>query len=194
MSSPLHQAGYFLVDTLFGLYTFVYLLRFLLQVVKADFYNPISQFIVKCTNPLLLPARRMIPGFFGLDCASLSLILGLNLIKLICLSFIAIGSLPHFFGLFLWSLGDCFGQAITFFVYALILQAIMSWIAQASQPNPVVILSMQLTAPLIRRAQRLVPPISGLDLSPMVVIIALQVINILLVSPLSSTGKFYALS
>ena len=78
--SPVSQVGMLLINTVGSILLLIVMLRFLLQLVRADFYNPISQFIVKATNPVLIPLRRVIPGFGGLDIASLVLAYGVQVI------------------------------------------------------------------------------------------------------------------
>ena len=87
-------AAVFLIDFAFSVYIFIVLTRFVLQLARADFYNPISQFVLRATNPLLAPLRRLIPGYRGLDIASLVLILILIVAKALMLLTIQIGGLP----------------------------------------------------------------------------------------------------
>ena len=85
MGSPFGDAATFLVETLFGLYVLAVMLRLLLQFFRADFYNPVSQFLVKITNPLVVPLRRVLPGLGGLDLSSLVLSLLLQLAGIVIL-------------------------------------------------------------------------------------------------------------
>jgi YggT family protein len=178
-----NNAGVFLVQTLFGLYILAIMLRFLLQWAQADFYNPLVQFLVKLTNPPLLPLRRYIPGYMGLDMAAVVLMLGLKLVELL-LVFYLVNQSSNLSGLLMLAFAELLGLFINVLFWAVIIQAILSWI-NPDPRHPAVSLLHQLTEPILRPARRLLPPISGLDLSPIVVLIALQLLKILLVSPLT---------
>lgn len=173
----------FLLTTLFDLYITLVMLRFLLQWVKADFYNPISQFIVKVTAPTLHPLRRYIPGWMGVDMAAVVLMVLLQMTAVALLLLLRGGGIEPMALLF-WSLAELVSLLISVFLFAVIIQAVISWINPANHYNPVAALLHNLTAPLMRPAQRLIPPIAGLDLSPIAVIIGLQLLKMLLVPPL----------
>ena len=177
----------FLIDTLFSIYTMVVIMRFLLQLVKADFYNPISQFVVAATNPLLKPMRKIIPGFGGIDNASIVLATLLTLIKVLIIA--AMTGYTFTLGqLTINVLYMVFDQTIQLLVVLLIVLAVLSWIGQSN--NPILSVVHQITEPLIRPIRRLMPPIGGLDLSPMFLIISLiffklvvqELVNVLLAS------------
>jgi len=180
-SSYLTNPLVFLVQTLFGLYTLVVLLRFLLQLVRADFYNPISQFIVKATAPPLRPLRRLIPGFSGIDLSSMVLAWLLKSVELMLILLIA-GS-GSVLGAFVWSVPQLVDLFINIFLFAILIQVILSWINPGAY-NPATSLLHSLTEPLLGPARRMLPPLSGLDLSPMVVMIGLVLLKMLLIPPL----------
>lgn len=161
----------FLIDTLFSIYTMVVLMRFLLQLVKADFYNPISQFVVAATNPLLKPMRKIIPGFGGIDNASLVLATLLTLVKVLIISAMT-GVNFTISQLTISVLFMVFSQTIDLLVVLLVVMAVLSWIGQSN--NPLLSVVHQITEPLIRPIRRIMPPIGGLDLSPMFLIIGLM--------------------
>ena len=172
----------FLISTLAGLYILVVMLRFLLQWVRADFYNPVSQFIVKVTNPPLKPLRRVIPGIAGLDMASVVLMLLLQFATLALIAWIrGAGFVPGV--LFALSISELLNLAINVFIFSVLIQVILSWINPGTY-NPVSALLYSLTEPLLRPARRLIPPISGLDLSPIAVLIGLQLLKMLLIPPI----------
>lgn len=179
LSNPLS----FLINTLFDLYVLAVMLRFLFQLVRADFYNPVSQFLVKITSPLLIPLRRIIPGMGGVDVAAIVLMLLLELVKLIILSLIT-GNGLHAGLLAILSVSALVDLAFNVFIFAILIQVILSWVNPQSY-NPVTGILYQLTEPVLRPARRLIPPLSGFDLSPLVAILALQVIK-MLVMPLFS--------
>jgi len=172
----------FLVHTLFGLYELVILLRFLLQYVRADFYNPISQLVVKASDPPLRPLRRLIPGFGGIDAASLVLLWLLKTVEL-TLVLLLRGSGFNPLGALFWALPELVALVINFYLFAVLVQVIFSWINPGGYSPPLALLD-RLTAPLMRPARRLIPSMGGLDLSPMAVIVALVVLEMLLLPPL----------
>lgn len=181
-----NNAGVFLVQTLFGFYIVVIMLRFLLQTVRADFYNPLVQFLVKVTNPPLLPLRRYIPGLWGLDMASIVLMLVVQFVEL-WLVFYLVEREAHLGGLLVLSVAELLQLLINVFFWAVLIQVILSWV-NPNPYNPAVVLVRQLTEPVMRPARRLLPPISGIDLSPILVLIALQLGSLLLVAPLRDMG------
>ncbi|HIP53256.1 MAG TPA: YggT family protein [Chromatiales bacterium] len=181
-SSYLTNPAVFLIQTLFGLYILVVVLRFLLQLFRADFYNPVSQFIVKATTPVLRPLRRIIPGLAGLDLASIVLAWLLQAVALLLVGMVlGLGFRP--LGALLWAIPALTELVINIFLYGILIQVILSWIAPASH-NPAISLLYTLTEPILRPARRLLPPISGLDLSPMLVLIGLMLLKMLLLPPL----------
>lgn len=181
----LSNAGVFLIKTLFGIYEIIILLRFLMQMVRADFYNPISQFVVKATSLPLKPLRRLIPGVAGMDMASLVLLLVVIIVELLLLSLVSTLPMPSAFGLVALALVELLKLTINVFLFSVIILAILSWVSPGGY-NPVANLLFQITAPLMRPARRMLPPMGGLDLSPMVVIIALYLLILLLVDPLQN--------
>lgn len=191
MGSPLSEAGQFLISTIFGLYILIVALRFLLHWVQADFYNPVSQFVVKATNLPLKYLRRWIPGYAGIDWSSLVLMLVLQAIEIVLLWSISTGRIPAPTGLLVLSFAEILELAVYIFFFAIIIQIIISWVNPGAY-NPITIILYKLTDPLLRPARRLIPPISGLDFSPMAVLIGLQLIIILFIKPLAYWG--YSLS
>lgn len=169
----------FLISTLLDLYIMVVLLRIWLQAVRADFYNPFSQFVVKATQPVVGPLRRLIPSIGSIDLATLLFAYALCLIKFVALIFIASGGSLVFDASFpflaLLSLVKAAGSLL---FWVLLLQAIMSWVSQGRSPIEYVF--HQLTEPMLRPIRRVVPVMGGLDLSVLVLFIALQFANFLM--------------
>lgn len=190
MGNYFGDAGSFLIDTVIGLYILAVLLRFLLQWVRADFYNPISQFLVTVTNPPLVFLRRFIPGFFGIDLASIALLLILGIAKIYLVAWIA-GFTPQFSGVVLLAIGELVQLIVWVFIITLLIRVILSWI-QPGGYNPVLGLINQLTEPLMAPARRLIPPFGGLDLSPIVVFIFLYLTLMLVVRPMLDYGQLLA--
>jgi len=181
------NAATFLIETLFGLYILIVMLRFLLQWVHADFYNPVSQFIVKATQPILAPLRRMIPGFAGVDLAAVALMFALKFVELRLVTGL-LGLSPQIAGLAMLCVAELLGLAINVFIFAILIQVIISWV-NPGMYNPVMGLLHSLNEPLLGPARRVIPPISGLDLSPIAVIIFLQLISMLGVAPIRDLAR-----
>ena len=172
----------FLIQTLFGLYTTVVAIRFLLQWARADFYNPISQFVVKVTTPVLRPLRRIIPGYGGMDLAALVLVWLLTAVELGILVLLRGADRSPFMALG-WAIPSVVELFINLFLFAILIRVILSWVSPDPY-NPAVALLTRLTDPIMRPAQRWIKPIGGIDLSPMLVIIGLTLLNMLLIPPL----------
>ncbi len=162
----------FLLRTLLDIYTSLLMLRFLLQQVGADFYNPISQFIVKLTNPVVKPARRLIPSARSYDLATLLLVLSLIIIKIVVLASLANYSI-NALGLILATVQELVLLVINIFIFAIFVQAILSWVSPDPY-HPVAALLRSLTDPVLRPFQQFIKPISGIDLSPLVALLALM--------------------
>lgn len=170
------EAGILIVQVVFGLYILAVLLRFLFQLVRADFYNPISQFLVALTNPLLKPLRRVIPGLFGIDIASIVLLLVLKSLEMFIV-FTLGGYAPNLPPMIVAAVVDLLRLTINVFFFAILLRVILSWfMPYGMQHNPAGDLLVSLTEPLMRPARRIIPSVGGLDLSPIVVLLGLQLL------------------
>ena len=154
----------YLVQTALTLYMLAMLLRFLLQLVRADFYNPIGQFLVKVTNPLVIPLRKVIPGIGGLDLASLLLALLLQMLSIIVLMALYGLGLPNPVLLLLWSALGLVGLLVNIYFFALLAMIILSWLAPGSG-NPAVFLLYQITEPVMAPFRKLLPAMGGMDFS-----------------------------
>src|SRR5690606_16245546 len=175
--SGLAEALIYIIQTLASLYLLIVLLRFILQLVRADFYNPLSQFTVRATQPLLKPLRRIIPGFGGLDLASLILAILVQLVLMVVVVLIA-GANPAGIGLQLlvWSVIAVTSLFLKIFFFALIFSVILSWVAPGSY-NPGAQLVDQICEPLLAPFRRLLPNLGGLDISPIFAFIAINLID-----------------
>jgi len=171
MNSYFTEAGTFLVTVIFGFIILMVMLRFILQWVRADFYNPISQFIVKVTDPMLKPLRRVIPGFAGMDMAAIVLMLILKVIELLLVLAIS-GKSFHILAIMIFSITDLLSLLLYVFIFSIFIMAIASWIAPGNY-NPVLNLIHQIIAPVVGPIQRRMKPVSGIDLSPMVALLIL---------------------
>lgn len=178
------SAGIMIVHSLGGLYVFIVLLRFLLQVIRADFYNPLSQFVVKATHPLLHPLRRFIPSVRGLDLASLVLALAVQMVLLAATLLLAYGALPNPLALLAWSAIGILDALVDILFFSLIAMVILSWVAPATQ-HPAALLIHQICTPILRPIQRLMPDLGGIDLSPIFAFLSLQLLEMLVINNLA---------
>ncbi|NNE37300.1 MAG: YggT family protein [Gammaproteobacteria bacterium] len=183
----LTQALVFLITTAFDIYLLAVVLRFLLQLFRADFYNPISQFLVKITNPPLRYIRRVIPGYKGQDWSSIVLMLLIKMIEISVVYMLTAGSLLAIDSLVVLSVAGILKLIVNVFMIAIFIQVILSWINPGAY-NPATVILYRLTEPVLAPARKLLPPIGGLDLSPILVIIALQLSIILIITPLTHFG------
>ncbi len=168
----------YLVSTLFDLYIMSVLLRLILQWVRADFYNPLSQFLVRITSPLLVPLRRLIPSIGRLDTAAVVLVLILEIANLVIITSINDLTLA-------WA--QLLGLAITkllmavlwLYFFLILAVVILSWVGGRAR-HPLIPLMYQLTDPVLRPIRKLLPAIGGFDLSPLFAIIAIRFLILLL--------------
>ncbi len=182
----LNTATIYILQTLGSLYLLIVLLRFILQLVRADFYNPLSQFILRATQPLLKPLRRVIPSVMGLDLASLVLALGVQLILMaITLILMGYGVGVFFPELLVWSIIGVTSLFLKVFYFALIVSVILSWVAPGGG-SPAAELINQICEPLLAPFRRLLPNMGGLDISPIFAFIALNLIDMLVIGNLAA--------
>lgn len=173
--NALSGAAIFVVQTLVSLYLAIVLLRFILQMVKADFYNPLSQFAVRATQPLLKPLRRVVPSIGGLDTSSLLLAVVIQAI-LMTLVLVLMNYPFDVLHLLMWAILGITSLLLKIFWVAMIVMVIVSWIAPNSH-NPAAELAWQISEPVLAPFRRLVPNLGGMDISPIFAFIAIQVIQ-----------------
>ena len=181
------DAGLFLVDTVLGLYILIVLLRFLFQLTGVDFYNPISQFIVKASNPPLSRLRRVVPGLWGIDFAAVVLLIVLEGAR-IGITVLLIGQSPQLVGVLVLSIAELLKLAVYIMVFSIFIRALLSWISMG-RSHPMLQLLYSFTELLMAPARRILPAMGGLDLSPIIVFIVLMLILKLLVQPLLDLGR-----
>ncbi|MCY4044781.1 MAG: YggT family protein [Cellvibrionales bacterium] len=177
--SSMDLAIRFLLENVFMLYIYVVLLRFLLQLAKADFYNPLSQFVVKATNPLLKPLRQVIRPVKQQDIASLVLAVFLYGVMIALIALLVYQSQLSISQLAIWSLAGTLYAITGIYLVGIIVSAIMSWIPSA-QGHPAAYLLHQLVEPPVAPIRKLMPDLGGIDLSPLAVLLILNVIRIFL--------------
>jgi YggT family protein len=189
----------FIINTVFDLYVFLVLLRFMLQMLHADFYNPVSQFIVRVTSRPLGDLRRVIPSVAGQDSAAIVLCLVVIYAKFMLLRLLDTAAIPvgstlapigsvGYLGLMVYAIADLVALFLTVFLIAIIFQVVLSWISPGHY-NPVIGLVNSLAAPILRPVKKIMPPIGGLDLSPLVASLGIIVAKMLIIPPIIYLGS-----
>ena len=186
-ASYVGNAAGFLISVVFGFLILAALLRLMLAWVRADFYNPVSQFVVKVTNWAVLPLRRMIPAMGKLDSGTVVFLVVVQIIELVLIALVSGYSL-HLIGLPVWALGELLGLTITVFVVSIFIEIILSWISPGNY-NSMTDVMMRFNQPLLNPVRRLMPDTGGFDLSPLVVLVGLQLLKMLIVAPIIDIGK-----
>lgn len=177
-SSYLANPLIFIVDTLFYLYMIVVALRLVMQWANWEYHNPLVQFIIKATQVPVKFLRQFIPALGRWDTATIVLLILVTLVKLLVIGLI-IGTLPKglvWIGLLL---AEIFSLFISIFTVSIIIEVILSWVTPAGSYNPVAPLVSRMNAPLLRPVRNLIPPLGGIDLSPLFVLLGLQVLSML---------------
>lgn len=181
----LNTAAVYVLQTLGSLYLLIVLLRFVLQLVRANFYNPLCQFVVKATQPLLKPLRRIIPSMFGLDMSSLVLAILVQLALMALTLLLTYGTTGNPLQLLIWSLIGVTALFLKIFFWAMIISIILSWVAPGSH-NPGAELVNQICEPALAPFRRILPNLGGLDLSPIFAFLALKLIDMLVINNLAA--------
>jgi YggT family protein len=184
--NPVQDSFSFLIDSVFQLYMLLVLLRFLFQVVRVDFRNPIVTPIVKLTHFPLAWLRRFVPGLYGIDLSAIVLFIFLGMVKLLLLGLIG-GNMISPLGAALWAVAKLLDMCFWIFIIAIIMQAVLSWFVP-HQGNPITVLLRDLTRPILDPVRNLLPSMAGVDFSPLVALIALNFMQRLLISPLYFTA------
>ena len=169
-------------STVTGIYLFAVLLRFLLQVAKADFYNPVSQAVIKITDPMIRVLRTVIPGYKGIDVSSLVLAFVIEAVA-ICTLIILYGeniSNIGYTNIVTWAFAGVLLIIIKIYYYAILASIIMSFVMMFSgstNPHPLLLLVWQLTEPVMAPVRKMIPSMGGLDFSPIFIFVAIQIIQ-----------------
>lgn len=184
MGSNLGSAGLMLVNTLVNIYLFVLMLRFLLQFSQADYYNPMSQGIVKATQPVVAPVQKILRPVGRIDIATLFVGFLLKVIVIIAIFQIAGFGMPPLQGLLLAGIAGVLNAILKIYFFALIIMIILSWVApRASHPGALLV--MQIVEPIMAPVRRVIPPLGMIDLSPIVVFIAINLLDSIVVGSLA---------
>lgn len=172
---PLNNITQLVVRTLFDIAIILMLLRLLLQLFRTDFYNPLSQSVISVTR-FLDPLRKIMGARGGIDFATLLALFALQVGQFAVLSSLAGVGVPDMVFLLAISGITLLDTLATFFYYAIIASVVISWIAPGGQ-SPFTQLLWSLTEPILAPARRLVPPMGGLDFSPILVFLALTILK-----------------
>jgi YggT family protein len=189
MGNPLDNASIFIISTFFDVLIFIFLARLILIYVQADFYNPLSQFINKTTQFIIPTIRRYIPNIGKLELASVFMLVILSIVKFLLIGLIITESI-NVLGLPVLASADILKTLINIFSYTILIQVVMSWMHAGYSPYSK--LFHQITSPILAPLQRIIPAIAGIDITPMVALFALQLFNILCISPLWMLGQVLA--
>ena len=182
------QALITLVQFVIGIYLILVLLRFLFQVVRADFYNPISQAIVTVTNPPLRLLRKIVPGYAGIDWPSIILLISVQALEIGLIALLVTGDMPSPMALIVLCLAHLIQLTAFLYMFCIFIIVVVSWINPGAY-NHLTVLLYQLTAPIMRRVRRRIPTTGGLDWSPMIVLLGIFLIQALVVAPLMDFGN-----
>ncbi len=186
----LANAGQLLINFAFGALIALVVLRVLLQLVRANFYNPVCQFLYKLTNPVLMPLRKVIPAWRTLDVAGVLLAWLLTAIKLALLYALAGPSLG-IAGLAVMALADLIDFVLMLYLGLILVRVLLSFVS-VERSNPIVPLVIQLTDPVLRPIRRRLPAPGGFDLSPMIAWLAILLVRVLVVAPILDFGLHLA--
>lgn len=179
----------YLIDSLFNLYLFILGVRLILVWVRADYFDPITKFTVMLTDPVVNPLRKFLPTPYRIEIPTLVVMFVLELVKFLLLMLLSSG-MPNVLGLPILAIGDMLYLIIQAFMYAIVLQAILSILQPAS---PLMLSLRRVTDPILRPIQRILPLIGGLDLSPIPALILLQLCKIIFIGPIMAIGQSIAL-
>ena len=181
----LQNAASFIVETLCNLALYIVLIRFWMQWARADFRNQFGQFIIKATNPVVIPIRRIIPAIGKIDSATVIFAIALAILKLLVLQLIFGGGFGNIsiLKLLILAIGVVIESSIFVFMGAIIIGIIASWVNPGSY-HPILSIAHSISEPIMAPARRILPPMGGIDFSPMLVFLFLGVLRILLVGPI----------
>jgi YggT family protein len=180
------NAGQIVIQFVFGALIALIVLRVLLQWVRANFYNPICQFLYKATNPVLMPLRKIIPAWRNLDIAGILLAWLATALKLVLL-YATVGQALGALGLTVLALADLLDFVLLLYIVLVLVRVVLSFVG-ADSYHPVVPLVMQLTEPVMKPFRRLIPNVGGLDFSPMIVLLVITLARVLIAKPLLDLG------
>ncbi len=188
ITTPLEQGGVFLFQFISSLIIFALMLRFLMRATNVDWHNPIVSFVAKVTNPLCAPVSKFMPVKGRWDWAAIVTALIIQSLVVIIIGWM----IGKNFGAVLIAISavtEVLNQLLDMMFWLIIIQVVFSWLNQGSTPNPSAAIFDDLTRPILAPFQRLVPPIGGIDLSPIVAIVAIKLTQIVVVGSIAQVGQ-----
>ena len=187
MPAPIMNALLFLLSFAFNLYIMVIILRLLLQTHGAPYHNPISQLVIKVTQPLVKPLQRIIPGYKGFDFAIVVLLLIFELAKIAIWLGLSQQTFPDVGGWLLWGVASGLDDVLDLYFYLIIIGAILSWIPSMHN-HPLAQVIAVVTDPALNKIRNILPALAGFDFSPVVALLLIKLVQILLIAPLLSVA------
>ncbi|MBN2689460.1 MAG: YggT family protein [Gammaproteobacteria bacterium] len=180
------------ISVLFNLYIFILIARLIINIVHADYFNPACKFIYKLTQPLIALAQKVLPEKDNMHLAVIIPLFLIEIIKIYLLLLLSAGSFANIFGAFFWAFGELARFVLDIFFYLVIIRILLSWIA-ISTHNSYTVLLIQVTEPILLVARQKIPPLGGIDLSALVVLLLLKASVIIIANPLLNLGIRFAL-
>lgn len=184
--SPVGQGGLFLLQFLAGLIIFVLLLRFMLRATYVDWRHPVVTFIAKVTNPLCAPINKILPIRGRWDWSALITALVLQALFAVLVGYLTNQSFSPLL-ITIYSVTEILNQLLDLMFWLIIIQAVLSWISPGYNPNTAVF--YQLAQPILTPFQKVIPPMGGIDLSPIVAILAIKLTQIVVVGSIAQFGQ-----
>ena len=186
------SVGIFLIDTLFDMYIFIMVLRLMIEALRVPVNNPICDFSFLITQPLVQPFEYIMPQYRGLQSSTLLVVFGLILIKLYLVFMLQFLKLPSVAGVLVWGLGELTQKIFNLCFFVVLISIILSWVIPPGL-SPLGSFLDALSAPILRPFRRVIPPISGFDISPIPALIVLQLAQMILSAPLMQLGFKFAM-
>lgn len=177
----LSQGGAFLIKTVFELYIMVLMLRLFMQRFRVNFLNPVSQLVIKLTNPLLTPIKPYFPGYKGVDLGVVTVIYLFEVLKLVLMFKVSMGFWAPLSSVMVFGVFDMLSEFADFIFYLVLIRVVLSWVA-SPQTGPLQEVSYVCSEPFLAPFRRVIPMVSGFDLSPVALMIALQLASVMLSS------------
>tara|TARA_B100001250_G_scaffold381409_1_gene373683 strand:- start:1911 stop:2492 length:582 start_codon:yes stop_codon:yes gene_type:complete len=182
------QATIFLVELSFDIFILALILRYLFTVVRIDSFNPLSGLIIKITDPLLKPLRRTIPSYLGVDWPLVLVLFVLQAIEITLVTLVATGGIPALAGLAILTIANLLRMVLYIYLFIILIQVIISWI----NPNAYSLITkimQQISTPILNPVRKLLPSAGGIDFSPLIILVIINLLMILVVSPLLDWGQ-----
>ena len=188
----LAQATIFLVELFFDIFILAFFLRYLFMIIRVDLTNPLSALIIKITNPFLKPLRGTIPGYLGIDWSSILVLVLAQAIEIILVTLIISEVAPALSGLIILTIAHLLRMILYIYLFVILIQVIMSWL-NPNAYNPITTIMYQISEPILKPIRRLVPSAGGLDFSPFIILVIINLLMMLIISPLMDRGQILSL-